>query len=163
MLNNNVKSNADHKLIYDLLKTKSENDIVTFLEIKDVCLKREEKYLRSSINRALYNLLKDGVVYHNVRNIGYKRANSSEIIDKSPSFLRAAYRRLKRNKLTLEVTNDNDLTQQEKILKNTYYAVSGTLMYLLKPKQIKLIQQKSMNNELSFDPKESLNYLNNNI
>lgn len=158
---NNVQTNADHKSIYDLLKDRQIDETVTYLEIQNVCLKKSEKDIRSSINRALYNLLKDGIVYHNVRNIGYKRANSTDIIDKSPSYLKAAFRRLKRNKLTLEVVDDTQLSNQEKIMKNTYYAVSNTLMYLLKPKQIKSLQQKSMNNQLTFDPTENLKYLSN--
>ena len=154
-----VNSNIDAKTIYELLENQPIDTTVTYSEIRDTCLNKNPEKIKSSTNRAINALLDNGIVYHNIRNIGYKRATSSDIVSKAPSLIQSAKRRLSKNKKALEVANDSDLSKDEIIKKNTLYAVTGVLMHLIKPKQIKQIEQKAISQTLSFNPEDSLKYL----
>lgn len=154
-----VNSNIDSKSIYELLEKQPTDTTITYQEIEAICLNKNPEKVRSSTNRAIKDLLNNGIVYHNVRLIGYKRATSSEIVHKAPSYIQSAKRRLSKNHKSLEIAKDDELSRDEVAKKNTYYAVTGVLMYLIKPKQIKSIEQKAINHTLSFNPEDSLKHL----
>lgn len=158
-MNNRIKSNIDEQSIYSLMEFKNVGEIVTYQQIEAVCRKKD--LIKNSTHRALKKLLDNGVAYHNVRLIGYKRANSSEIVSKSPNFIRSAKRKLSVSIKTLDLANDTELNRDEINKKNTYYAVAGAMYYLAQPKQIKSIEQKAITGELTFNPKESLKFLSN--
>lgn len=156
-----INSNIDAKSIYELLENKPIDTTVTYQEIEAVCLNKNSDKIRSSANRAIRALLNNGIVYHNIRLLGYKRANSSDIVKKAPSYLQSAKRRLSTNQKALQVANDKELSKEEQVKKNTMYAITGVLMHLIQPKQIKQIEQKAINHTLTFNPEDSLKFLTN--
>lgn len=154
-------TNIDSKNIYELLENKPINATVTYNEIKSICIKKDDRNFKSSLSKAIKTLRNNGIIYHNIRLIGYKRANSSDIVKKSPSFVASAKKRLINGIKELDTVNELELTNEEKIKKNTYLSVNGLMLHLAKPKQIKNIEQKVMNNSLSFNPADNLQYLAN--
>lgn len=156
-------TNIDSKTLFELFQTKKVDEIATYTELKSVCLKKEDEYFRGSIARALKQLRNIGIVFHNVRNVGYKRANSTEIVNKAPKFLQSARRKLTTSVSELEAVDNEKLTNEELIKKNTYYAAHNLILYIAKTKQIKALEQnvRYVDKGFSFDPKESLAYLTN--
>lgn len=159
MINQEIKPNVDAISIYNLLESKPIDELVTYDELREVCLKKEETNFRNSISRAIYKLKNNGIIYYNVRGIGYQRANDSEIVRYSPNHIAKAKKRLRTGIKELDASDDSKLTNDEIIKKNTYYAVSGLMLHLTKPKQTRAIQEKVANNTLSFNPRDTLKYL----
>lgn len=158
---NTTYSNVDCKSLIELLQDKEIGDVVTYYEMKKVCLKADdERIFKGSLHKAIDKLRRSGIVYHNVQGIGYKRANSSEIVEKSPKFLKYARRKLTKSQYELKVVDDDKITKEELVKKNTMLATNGLMLYLGKNSQIQALEQQVRVSEVpNFNPKESLKFL----
>jgi hypothetical protein len=156
----NIKPNIDTKSIMDLFAKSEIGDIISFADIQNVCVKTTDlNNIRSIISFTRNKLRKTGIVFHSVRNIGYKRVNASEIVEFAPNYLSRSKNNLKKAELELDSAEDVKLTNDEKIKKHTFQAATGLMLHLSKPALLGKIQQRVMNNSLSYDPQKDLKLL----
>ncbi len=157
----NLEKSIDTTTIYDLLQPKELGSIVTFEEIRAVCYNKDIDKLKSTIVRVVDKLRREGIIYHNERELGYRRVGSTKIVAKSPKFLRSARRKLIKSIYEINAVVDEELTNDDKIKKNTYFAHNSMILFMTRARQLKRIEQKVIAQTLSFDPLENLKYLSN--
>lgn len=149
--------NIDVENLKDYLKDGEIGKTYTYMELKDKCINKDS--WRFSLNYAIKKLRGLKIIYHNIRNVGYKRVTAEEILLKNPKFFEYAKRRLKHGSQEIVSVNDNELTNEQKIKRNTLLAQNGVLLHLMKPKQMGIVEQGVIKEQKKFNPAESLKYL----
>lgn len=133
----------DTRLVYDRLKQAAIGEVVSFRALKDA-LGREVEGSESSIQSAVRRLLKvDGIVFENVRGVGYKRLADIDIVRSSESMrdrLRRGAKRMVR-KLAC-VQNFDALPNDLKVKHNAAMSGFGAVVAMMSPGRMKKLEQK---------------------
>jgi hypothetical protein len=154
-----IKKNPDISLLVELFKSKAIGETVTFDEMISIVYQKDEAIVRKRASDVKRKILNDGFAFISDRNVGYKRAEADELVEDSPKNIKSARRKITRNVKSLHLASDEDLNKDMKIVKDAQLVCCGVLLHLSTDRQMKKIQQKSMNNTLTFNPKETLKYL----
>ncbi len=156
-----VKKNADKFVIEEYLLKKEINDTVTYNEIINICVEKNKIKVNQILSSVIQKLHRQGVIFHNIRNIGYKRANDTMKVIQSPLYLKSARNKLKKANRELKSVDSNNLSNELKIQNDTMYAMTNLMLHLSKQAQVKQLEQKAITNTLDFNPMDNLKYLTN--
>ena len=110
-----VKKNADKIEIQEYLLKKNVNETVTYNEIINICVEKDKRKVNQILSSVIQKLHRQGIIFHNIRNIGYKRANDTMKVIQSPSYLKSARSKLKKANRELKSVDSNNLSDELKI------------------------------------------------
>ena len=131
----------DTRALYDLLLQIEPEQIVHYTTMRDI-LGRQVDGADSNLQSALRRVQHlDGIVFGNVRGVGYKRLNDIEIVQTSEHEITAIRRRTKKAAQRITLVGDFDsLPNSEKIQHNTFLSLFGALNAMTKPKQVRKLE-----------------------
>lgn len=139
----NFEMSIDTRLAYDRFKKAAVGEVVSFAQISDA-LGRKVEGDCSNIQSAVRRLLSaDGMVFENVRSVGYQRLNDVEIVKLSEGMrerLRRGARRIVK-KLTC-VQDFEALPNDMKIKHNAAVSGFGAIAAMLTPGRMKKLEDQ---------------------
>lgn len=137
----NFEMSIDTRLICDRLKQAAVGEVISFKALSEA-LGRKVEGADSSVQSAVRNLLSvDGVVFENVRGVGYQRLTDVEIVKSSEGMrerLRRGARRMVK-KLTC-VQDFAALSNDMKIKHNAAVSGFGAIAAMLTPGRMKKLE-----------------------
>lgn len=156
-----IKKNADKFKIEEYIRNKNIDSIITYDEIINICVEKNKTIVKLILSSVIQKLHRQGIIFHNIRNIGYKRANDTMKVIKSPLYFKSARGKLKKANRELKSVDSNNLSNELKIQNDTMYAMTNLILHLSKQAQVKQLEQKAITNTLDFNPMDNLKYLTN--
>lgn len=156
-----VKKNADKFKIEEYIRSKNIESVITYDEIINICVEKNKTIVKLILSSVIQKLHRQGIIFHNIRNIGYKRANDTMKVIQSPLYLKSARSKLKKANRELKSVDSNNLSNELKIQNDTMYAMTNLILHLSKQAQVKQLEQKAITNTLDFNPMDNLKYLTN--
>lgn len=132
----------DTRALYDLLLKADPGQTVTFVEMTNL-LGRDVAGVFPNLQSALRRVENlDGIVFGNVRGIGYKRLNDIEIIQTSEREIVAIRRRARKaGRRVTKIENFDALPNEEKIRHNMSLSLFGAINSMTKPKQVRKLEE----------------------
>lgn len=130
----------DTRIIYNRLNEAAVGEVVSFKALGDA-LGRKVEGNCSHIQSALNRLLGEGVLFDNVRKVGYKRLTDSEIVNTSEREREGLKRKARRAVKKLSCVSDFDALPNElKVKHNASMSGFGAIMAMMKPSGMRKLE-----------------------
>lgn len=133
-------ASIDSRITYELLEKAEIGDVVSYVDFKEA-LGTEVGGGCSHIQYAVKRLLKEGVVFENIRGVGYRRLDDIEIVGTIERDRGVLQRQAKKSIRRLTCVNDFDaLPNDVKIKHNAAVSVFGAIASMASHKGMKQVE-----------------------
>lgn len=133
------KTNVETRLLIQEFQKVKVGEVITYERISEVAGKEVTK-LRGSIMTAIRRCLRDkDMVFACVRNVGYKRLNDDEIVDKGSSDSAALRRKALKTLEEQTKVDFEQLSRQKQMQASAQTSIMGTIAMMTKTKSIEKI------------------------
>lgn len=132
---------ADTRLIYSLLMKAEMGDVVTYTELSEQVGRKvtgADSYLQSALRMIERD---ENMVFSSVRGVGYKRLTDAEIATQvGESGVRKIKRTARRTAKTISKADDSNLSNEERVKRNTFASFMGAVAHMAKPRQLERLE-----------------------